>query len=295
LAGCSYPIWFALDRANLEVWAFGGTALWAYSYQRGYRPAANFALAVTLNLKPFPIVFCALYAARGTWKDLFYGALAGAVIFGFCMALLPGSVADNMRRLAVNLDLYNKVYIERGEGMPFAHSLFGLLKMIAATKTPGGPFAYNAAGLMMPYLVLSLAAMVWLTIYLTRVAQPWWAQLALLVSAMNLLPFFSADYKLLHVFLPLFAWINAPPAMPPQMLAGRSLYPGGAQFDKIIAVLFALLLMPKNIGHPWNDEISLGSILNPLLMLLLCVLVIRPSWSSKAHPLFSTTKEKPFL
>jgi hypothetical protein len=289
LTGCSYPIWFSLDRANLEVWAFGGAALWAYFYQRErirkLSPATNFALALTLNLKPFPIVFCALYAARGKWKDLFQCALASAAIFGFCMTLLPGSVPDNMRRLAGNLNLYNEVYIERGEGMPFAHSLFGVLKMIAAITTPGGPQAYDAGGLMKPYLVLCLAVMVWLTIYLARVAQPWWAQLVLLVCAMNLLPFFSADYKLLHVFLPLFAWINAAPAeVPPYTLSGqtptnRTSIPDSMQFDKIIAVLFVLLLMPKNIGHPWNDEISLGSILNPLLMLMMCALVIRPVWA----------------
>jgi hypothetical protein len=276
LTSCSYPIWFSLDRANLEIWAFGSTALWAYLYQRERSRAANFALALTLNLKPFPIVFWGLYAARGKWKDLLQCAMASAATFVFFMALLPGTVPDNIRRLMGNLNLYNKVYIEGSEGMPFAHSLFGVLKMAVGAAAPGGPLAYNADVLMRPYLALSLVVMVGLSFYLARVTLPWWAQMALLVSAMNLLPFFSADYKLLHIFLPLFAWINitSAEALPqaPTHQASRS---DSVQSDKITGALFALLLTPKNIGHPWGDEISLGSILNPLLLVALCVMAAR--------------------
>jgi hypothetical protein len=96
-----------------------------------------------------------------------------------------------------------------------------------------------------------------------------WQQVALLVCAMNLLPFVSADYKLLYLFLPLFLFINEPDA-------GR--------LDKIYCLLFGLLLVPKAYGHLVKlPEAHWGILINPLLMVCLVVAIIL-SQSDRTRP-----------
>jgi hypothetical protein len=68
-------------------------------------------------------------------------------------------------------------------------------------------------------------------LYVVLVEKEMWRRTALLVFAMLLLPHISADYKLLHLYLPLFLFVNS---------ASRS------RLDHLFVVLFGLLLIPKD-------------------------------------------------
>jgi hypothetical protein len=264
--GCSYPVWFCLDRANLEAWPFLCVGAWVYFYERGKTGLCALALALALNLKPFPVVFLLLPLVKRQWKMLAACAVLTLLVFWLSMRSFGPEVAEQTRVMGQGLDSYNAIYVAGGRGLRFAHSLFGMAKIFSGAGVPGGPAEFDASALIRPYLAFSLASMGLLTLYLARVRREWWQQLALLVCAMNLLPFVSTDYKLLYLIFPALAWINAPSA------AGKTSH--SRRYDTIIGSLFALLLVPKNIGHPWGDEISLASVFNPLLMLALCAAII---------------------
>lgn len=61
---------------------------------------------------------------------------------------------------------------------------------------------------LLPYLIFSMAMFGIVTAYITRYETVLWKKVSLLVMCMNLLPYTSTDYKLLHLFIPLFLFIN---------------------------------------------------------------------------------------
>jgi hypothetical protein len=104
----------------------------------------------------------------------------------------------------------------------------------------------------MAFLALSFQLLYW--------RGRFWKKVLLLVVAMNLLPQVSADYKMLHIFVPLFLFVN-------QDLPEKS--------DLLYAILFGLLLIPKDYArlglHP---EASTSVLLTPVIMLFAAIAVV---------------------
>jgi hypothetical protein len=96
--------------------------------------------------------------------------------------------------------------------------------------------------------------------YLFSFEKELWRKVALLALAMILLPQVSPDYKLMHVFIPLFLFINKPAAQ---------------RRDVLYTILFALLLIPKSYLRlaPF-PEASSSLLLNPLIMLALAGVIV---------------------
>ena len=69
-----------------------------------------------------------------------------------------------------------------------------------------------------------------------------WKKVSLLVFIMLLFPYTSADYKLLHLFIPIVLFINNKKE---------------EKNDLIYTILFALLLIPKNYRFIKNYYILL--------------------------------------
>jgi hypothetical protein len=97
-------------------------------------------------------------------------------------------------------------------------------------------------------------------VYVVCIEKRFWRKVALLVCALNLLPVVSGDYKLLHLFIPLYLFINE---NEPERL------------DWVFTALFGLLLIPKNYYRiPSLPEASISVLANPLLMLLLAAVIV---------------------
>jgi hypothetical protein len=86
------------------------------------------------------------------------------------------------------------------------------------------------------------------------------------VIAMLLFPQVSADYKLIHIFIPLFLFINAPK---PDRL------------DWVYVILFGLLLIPKDyylLSKVFSDagvaDISISMIVNYIVLIAMLLLII---------------------
>ena len=118
----------------------------------------------------------------------------------------------------------------------------------------------------MAYRLSALALFGLVSIYVLLIERRRWKKVALLAFSMLLIPEISADYKLLHIFLPLFVFLNAPPS---------------EKSDWFYACMFALLLIPKNyffVASLTTDAgpgtYSIGAILNPLIMLAMSAVII---------------------
>jgi hypothetical protein len=94
-----------------------------------------------------------------------------------------------------------------------------------------------------------------------------WKQVALLIFSFNLLPYISADYKLIHIFIPMLLFINCEKE---------------SKFRLLSAILFGLLLIPKAYYHfsgivsaeSGAPDISISIIINPLIMLIFTIAIM---------------------
>jgi hypothetical protein len=95
---------------------------------------------------------------------------------------------------------------------------------------------------------------------------------ALLTFTMLVFPQVSFDYKLLHLLLPVGLFLAAPTG----------------QRDTFYAVCLGLLLVPKAYGWLTHD-VSVSVLLNPLLMTVVGVALIRDCWTAPAWVIRSTS------
>ncbi|MDD2774048.1 MAG: glycosyltransferase 87 family protein [Elusimicrobiales bacterium] len=270
----SYPVLFAVDRGNFETFVFMCVYLFAVSLYRGKRGLAALFLALAVALKPFPAVFLGLLLAEGEY-DCAWRAVLGAALLTFaCYLSYSGDVFETIIRHFYILRYYDYWSTYCDVGLAFGHSLFGAAKALlfgiqpALLAQPGFAAAFKPVYGALAFV--SGAGLMWFT-YRRRATLAFWEKLALYVCAMNLLPFVSSDYKLLHLLLPLVFFVNEPET-------GR--------YDVLYAVLFGLLLVPKSFFHYSVHDILFsyreGVVLNPLLMLTLAIAIIHGQFARPA-------------
>ena len=256
----TYPVLFVLDRANSEMWEFVLMCGFVHFFRRGEGTKASLLLAVAGSLKPFPLLFLMLAVAERRWRDVWVCLAAVVALSVAAFRFLGPNIIASTQGLIVNLREYNQVFAVPGDaGLYFGHSLFGLLKSISYFGARHNHNASAVSFLAVACLVFALFAVVGVTAYLAVVEKTFWKKVALVVLAMDLLPLVSADYKLLDLFIPLFLFLNS------EEKEG---------YDRIYAVLFALLLIPKAF-YPLSGSLwSVGIVINPLLMTAMAALII---------------------
>ena len=234
------------------------------------------ALAAAIAMKPFPGVYLVLLLCDRRWKDLLFVGMLAMGINLVCAAALPGGFASNINGwLFQSTQIYQSVMVIDNGGLMFGNSLWGVGKValvgLYSLLHLAWPMHAALTRLQLPYLIVSFAAFALLVFYVIRYEKVWWKRVTLLAFAMILLPYVSADYRLLHVFFPLFMFINSKER-------GR--------FAKFYAVMFALLLIPKGYVHlPLVEEATIQIILNPLIMVSMSLAIIWEGLHSHVHPI----------
>ena len=261
----TYPFLFALDRANAEALIFIFLAVFFYCYGTPRHRLGLIALAAAVGLKAMPGVYIVLLLCDRRWRaSLFVGALA-IYLNLMSAAILPGGFFYNIdRSLFKTTDFYQIRMVLGNEGLVFGNSLWGVGKELLGGAHlmgyRGWPMQVSFAKLQLFYALLSLAAFALVTLYVFFVEKVLWKRVALLAFSMILLPYVSADYRLLHIYFPLFMFINSEHK-------GR--------FSTFYAVTFALLLIPKGyIYLPLVREATIQIILNPLLMVCMSLVIM---------------------
>jgi hypothetical protein len=279
----SYPFLFTIDRANAELYTFLFLCGFAYFYNSFNHYKSLFALiclSLAIAMKPFPAIFLVLLASEKKWKNILYVIIFAALITIFSLLCFQGSILENIQGLRRNQAMFVQDYVIGSGGWPYGVSLFGLIKVIAAfvlkiSKDIGiisssdivRTFFDWVSLLLRPYSVLSLIIVGLVSLYILTKEKIFWKKLALLVFVMNVIPPTSGDYRLLNLFIPLAFFINEPKS---------------SKFDLAYLILFGLLLIPKNyfiIPAMTDMGLSIGVIINPLLMLIFGFLIIKEGLS----------------
>lgn len=246
----NYPVMFAFDRAHLEILIFFTTAAAIAFLKRQKWNAGAFLLTLAGAMHPYPLIFTLLFAKRrkfGLAAAIVAGALA---IWAVSYAALPGGFARNLRSHKASMAAYQRGYVTGNTGIVCRHSLFGAIRIITNGVNPR--LIQTHAEQASRWYLAAAAIIFGLAMYFffARAAGAW-QELTILVCCMTLLPYSSADYRLLYFFIPLFYFINDGTPR---------------RFDAEICSFFSLILIPKNWGSPLIGPLATPVFIGALLV-----------------------------
>lgn len=200
----SYPFWFLLDRANIEMvnWLALALGVSCYWKRLWFGAATFFGLAAALKL--FPVVYIALLLSARRYAAAAWSlAIAAAATAGSTFLLGPSTRAS-AAGIAKGLDYFRTAYAVqlRHAELGFDHSLFVPVKLIVALIRRIAPALAPSRGAVLDvYLVLAAAAGLFIYAWKIRNLQRANQIMALTVCAI-LLPPVSSDYTLINLYIP---------------------------------------------------------------------------------------------
>lgn len=268
LTGLSYPFLFVLDRGNLEAWIFISIAMFLFYYLKGKDILAVAFLSFAICFKLYPGVLLLLFLIDRKYLAILYAGLLSGALTIISAAMLEGGVIDSFKGQMNCLKSFSASYISGGTtGLQHSTSLYVPLKLLyynILTKMSSYPVDYEKT-FNSVYFMFALALFAVLAFIVVRYKLSLWKKVNLLIMTFVLLPQISYDYKLISLFIPLMLFMQSD---------DRSRY------DRFYAIVFGLLLIPKDYGWIAND-MSIATVLNPLLILSVIVLIVAEAIKSK--------------
>ena len=234
----SFPVLFLISRANYESFVFIFLCLFIHFYKKKENIFAIIFLSFSIAMKLYPAIFLILLFSDRKYKEIIYTILL-VIIFTIVPSwILYGGIHEYVKLFTMNVNGYQQLYVIQNWGLDFGHSLFNCIKEI---------FSISAESFLHTYLIVVVIIAIITTIYVTFTNIKLWEKATILVFIMDLLPYVSSDYKLIHIFIPLF--------------------------------LFGLLLIPKN--YRFFKNLYDGVFFDPIIMLLILTLIIYSNFSNR--------------
>ncbi|MDX2471607.1 MAG: glycosyltransferase 87 family protein [SAR324 cluster bacterium] len=256
----NYPVIFALDRGNLEVFIFCGFVTAYLNFSK--RPLiADLSLAAVIAAKLYPGLFLLFYLKKQKYKRIV--VVIGAVVFFELISLhiFKGPIVKNFTYQLEHQTAFHHNFNKGPRGVQFAHSLFGAAKTIAFIQKS----KMDLNSMMTGYTIFALATAAIFTIILLRYPFEDWQILLLIFCLMSLLPFISYDYKLLHFLLPLSVFLRD--------AKERNGY------NLLFAINFACILAPLGYTLKWIEPSlrsthHISTLITPVNMLMMLSLIV---------------------
>jgi hypothetical protein len=283
LIGLSYPIWFCLQRGNIEIGLLFLICGFLLMVKRGNFWTGLLFIVPAICMKFYPAVFLALFIRRGQFK------YAGIAVFLFLfttfisLTFFDHTWIEDLHLWQFQLDKFKSVYIIGNGSMGGSASiwnaaklvLFGWLFAVSGNRDlfPGvSALTQYTAPLLSIYLasmILFAGAVTW---YVAIVEKQFWRRVIVLGLFMVLAPQGGADYKLIHI-LALLAVAIA-------IITRR-------KHDWLIVGLLAFVLLPKKywffpqiVTDSGCSDCSIAVLINPLLMLTALTFICIDGWAS---------------
>ena len=257
----SYPVLFALDRANHELLIFVFLAGFLYFlYVRKPAWLAALFLAAAIAYKLYPAVFLLLLLAERRIRLFVVTILVALALTAAGVALLMlRGVFGLLQLVHMNSHektVYQQIQVVAQGGIQHGHSLWGLLQVprLVGSTTP-------SALQMNGYTVLSAILFLVIALHVVFREQERWKQVYLVTMAALVLPFVSVDYTLIQVYFPLVFFLNSPRV---------------SRWDLTYVILFAVLLIPVDYRYLSlaHDGISVSVLVYPSVLVLLALLAV---------------------
>ena len=197
----SYPFWFMVDRANIEiiVWLLLGLGVAAYWNKKWYLSATS--IGVAISFKIFPFVFLGLLLSARKYKAAALAVCTAAFTTFASIWILGPTYKIASEGVSRGIEYFRVEYLLhfRTSEIGFDHSAFSVIKQMLS-EFPASPERYYRPWLN-GYLVVAVAA--GLILYFWKIRSlPRTNQVLALTVASILLPPLSGDYTLIHLYIP---------------------------------------------------------------------------------------------
>lgn len=265
LAFFNYPMLFALDRANIEIYLFLFLALFAYFYH--FKKAdllADVFLALAISMKLYPGVLVVLYLRDRKFKHLLYIVLMCLAFSALSLLSFKGTFSGNVTGLLKALSAFGGSALGLN-GIQHSASLFSFVRIIEGAwlklfSSTYSDIASIGTATSLPYTIFVLFAFIALAYLIIQKKMSDHDAWLILIASMIIFPTLSFDYKLISLLIPLL------------LLLAES---DSAPFTKMFCVSYGLLLIPKDYVMLRGD-ISLSSALDPvILIIMICMCLFR--------------------
>ena len=228
----SWPIYFAIERGNIEIFLWLGMAAGIYAYYYGRFTTAAMILGVVAAFKIYPLLCFALFLQPLRWRQIATGAVAMTLTTIVGLRFLGPTISLGAVNTANGVSEFVATYSGRLDSLAngYDHSLFGLVKV----------FCYFSGKSIPAYLhryTLVAGACALILFFAKGIKMPRLNQVMMLVIATVTLPATSFDYTLQSLYIP-WAWLCC-------LIIGahrqKRSYPGAMA----ALVCFALILGPE--------------------------------------------------
>lgn len=263
----SYPVVFAIDRGNFEMMFFILLFSTVILISKKQFILATLVTSIAMSFKPFGIFLLPLFIYKKRYWECLLIPLFTLLISYFSIRHFPGSVAFNYHHWMQNVSLYKTHYNLGVEGIINGCSIWGAIKqMILSINYPLPLDTINGLKEIAHLYFYSAAALTVLIIYfVVRFPSDFWKKLTLLICCMNMFPLTTADYRLLHFFIPLYFWLSQNDK--------NTNHLWGIRFDYIYLLLFALILIPRNYYHFGGTPVTSAVYTSPLIMIIFTIVI----------------------
>lgn len=288
IALLNYPFIFALDRGNFESLLFVFLLLFVFFYTKKRYWISAFLLAFAISMKVYPAILIIWLISDKKYREVAICLASTAVISFVSLLCFKGGLWANLNYLFQGANISSNFIFTRFTSIDDflvqrGVSLLTFIKIFYA-ETRLLP-AFITTNFMAFYMLLVAALAAIVVLYVIFVEKEPWKKSALLIFSMLLFPTLSADYKLLHIFIPLFVFINKE---------------NKSKFDILYLILFGLLLIPKDyyyFSKVYSDtagshDISIAVVINIMTMLVMSG-VIMVSGLRKRSRKFCPPQHKP--
>jgi len=279
----SYPMWFAIDRANSDITMFILVAAAVYFYNKSHYALGTLFLLPAICFKAYPAVMLALLLRRRKLRWIFV-CVAGFFIINWLSVLtFSHSVVENIGLWKRGMHLTHDNFIIENHGIVGTATPWnGIKVIIGAVHYLWSGDSQSVAAFwrgLRPTLEIALTAFnalcvlgaLVVTFYTVFVEKEFLRRAVLLLLFMTMAGPYGMDYKLLHAETAMIALIFLTTRRPN---------------DLIIVVLLALAFIPKReilipylgVSATRYEDTAIGILINPPLMLAAMALLMIDGW-----------------
>jgi hypothetical protein len=263
----TYPVIFAMDRANFDLLVCILLLLFAFTYASQKYKASTVFLALAIAIKPLIFILGLIYILDKRYKDILLVVFNAVFLSALSLALFKsGLFAEAQKYFSMLLGTFS--YLAAGSQQAFTSDLYGMLTVVIQFIGQGlGREIYlpDYTQARIIYAVLAAIVFIYFVIYLWKNRLPLWQVLSALTILLILLPFNSADYHLTYLFVPMLMYLG---------------FKEQTRNELLIIILWGLLLIPKNY-YTLQSFQNIGVIINPLLLIGLLISIIPGAFSPK--------------
>jgi hypothetical protein len=263
----TFPFLFLFCRANNESLVYISLCLFIFNYKKGKRTLAIIGLSCAIAMKLYPAVFLILLFSYKEYKQIFYTLMLVFILTISSIWILYGGISEYLTLYKQNVNGYQELYVIQNWGLDYGHSLFNCIKE---------SFFLSSKYFIKPYLYIVTILTILISVYVVYIENVFWKRVTILVIMMCLLPYVSADYKLIHFFIPILLFVND---KKDEFLMVDLKSKKITIYDYCFTILFGLLIIPKN--YQFFKSLYDGVFIDPIIMLLLLILIVFSSLSER--------------